>query len=89
MEKRRAHSFYHHGRHIALLHLTDDPSLETVQAFILISLYMLAGSRRNGAFLNLGIAISAAKALGLHRVETNRSFPVGEARLRFVSLRYI
>ncbi|KAL2855813.1 fungal-specific transcription factor domain-containing protein [Aspergillus pseudodeflectus] len=91
MEKRRAHSFYHHGRHIALLHLTDDPSLETVQAFILISLYMLAGSRRNGAFLNLGIAISAAKALGLHRVETNRSFPVGEARLReriWATLRY-
>ncbi|KAL3496327.1 fungal-specific transcription factor domain-containing protein [Aspergillus germanicus] len=91
VEKRRAHSFYHHGRHIALLHLTDDPSLETVQAFILISLYMLACSRRNGAFLNLGIAISAAKALGLHRKETNEGFPVGEARLReriWTTLRY-
>ncbi|KAJ0418645.1 fungal-specific transcription factor domain-containing protein [Aspergillus carlsbadensis] len=91
LEKRRAHSFYHHGRHIALLHLTDDPSLETVQAFILISLYMLGCSRRNGAFLNLGIAISAAKALGLHRAETNNSFDGGEARLReriWATLRY-
>jgi hypothetical protein len=34
--------------------------------------------------LNLGIAISAAKALGLHRKETNEGFPVEEARLRFV-----
>ncbi|KAL3456972.1 fungal-specific transcription factor domain-containing protein [Aspergillus heterothallicus] len=91
LDRRRAHSFYHHGRHIALLHLTDDPSIETVQAFILISLYMLGCSRRNGAFLNLGIAISAAKALGLHRQETNRSFPASEARLRerlWATLRY-
>ncbi|KAL2793709.1 fungal-specific transcription factor domain-containing protein [Aspergillus keveii] len=91
VEKHRAHSFYHHGRHIALLHLTDDPSVETVQAFILISLYMLACSRRNGAFLNLGIAISAAKALGLHRKQMNEGFPVEEARLReriWATLRY-
>ncbi|KAL2869596.1 transcription factor domain-containing protein [Aspergillus lucknowensis] len=91
LEQRRAHSFYHHGRHIALLHLTDDASVETVQAFLLICLYMLGCSRRNGAFLNLGIAISAAKALGLHRRETNRSFPEDEARLReriWTSLRY-
>ncbi|KAL2813394.1 fungal-specific transcription factor domain-containing protein [Aspergillus granulosus] len=91
VERRRAHSFYHHGRHIALLHLTDDPSLETVQAFLLIGLYMLGCSRRNGAFLNLGIAISAAKALGLHRKETNLSFPTREATLReriWSTLRY-
>ncbi|KAL3442340.1 fungal-specific transcription factor domain-containing protein [Aspergillus insuetus] len=91
LEKRRAHSFYHHGRHIALLHLTDEPSLETVQTFILVSLYMLACSRRNGAFLNLGIAISAAKALGLHRKETNEGFDVVEGRLReriWATLRY-
>ncbi|KIA75443.1 hypothetical protein HK57_00087 [Aspergillus ustus] len=90
-DRRHAHSFYHHGRQIALLHLTDDPSLETVQAFMLISLYMLGCSRRNGSFLNLGIAISAAKALGLHRSETNRSFPEHEARLReriWSTLRY-
>ncbi|KAL2844532.1 fungal-specific transcription factor domain-containing protein [Aspergillus pseudoustus] len=91
LDRRHAHSFYHHGRQIALLHLTEDPSLETVQAFVLISLYMLSCSRRNGSFLNLGIAISAAKALGLHRSETNRSFPEREARLReriWSTLRY-
>lgn len=78
----RAQSFYDRGRHIAALELTNDPSVETVQAFMLISLYMLGCSRRNGAYLNLGIAISAAKSLGFHRDETNADFPESEGRLR-------
>lgn len=82
MDIHRAQSFHDRGRQIALLELTNDPSLETAQAFILISLYMLGCSRRNGAYFNLGIAISAAKSLGLHRNETNADFPESEARLR-------
>lgn len=64
-----ARYYYHHGRQISLLQLTDEPSLESVQAFTLISFYMLARSQRNAAHLNLGIAISAAKCLGMHRDE--------------------
>ncbi|KAH8821928.1 hypothetical protein F5884DRAFT_107910 [Xylogone sp. PMI_703] len=78
----RAQTFYYHGRQIALQELTNDPTLETVQAFILISLYMLGSSRCNGAFLNLGIAISAAKSLGIHHSETNIEFSDNESRLR-------
>lgn len=65
----RSQSFFYHGRRIALMELTEYPSMETAQAFILISLYMLGCCRRDGAYLNLGIAISAAKSLGYHRVE--------------------
>ncbi|KAL7905440.1 hypothetical protein GGI35DRAFT_471665 [Trichoderma velutinum] len=65
----RSQSFFYHGRRIALLELTEHPSMETTQAFMLISLYMLGSCRRDGAHLNLGIAISAAKALGYHRPE--------------------
>ncbi|KAK4065284.1 transcriptional regulator family: Fungal Specific TF [Trichoderma harzianum] len=65
----RSQSFFYHGRRIALLELTEYPSMETTQAFMLISLYMLGSCRRDGAHLNLGIAISAAKALGYHRPE--------------------
>jgi hypothetical protein len=83
MDVHRAQSFYDRGRQIALLELTNDPSLETVEAFILISLYMLGCSRRNGAYLNLGIAISAAKSLGCHRHEANANFPEQKARLRW------
>lgn len=43
---------------------------------------MLGCSRRNGAFLNLGIAISAAKSLGFHHNGTNDEFSDDESRLR-------
>ncbi|KAF2012454.1 hypothetical protein BU24DRAFT_411825 [Aaosphaeria arxii CBS 175.79] len=82
--------YYHHGRQIALLKLTEEPSIETVQTFVLISLYMLACSQRNGSFLNLGIAVSAAKSLGIHRDDINSTFPE-DSQLRtriWRSLRY-
>ena len=63
----RSQSFFHHGRQIALLELTNEPKRETIQAFLLICLYMLGCSRRNGAHLNLGIAIGAARSLGYHQ----------------------
>jgi hypothetical protein len=83
MDVHRAQLFYDRGRQITLQELTNDPSLETVQAFILISLYMLRCSRHNGAYLNLGIAISAAKSLGCHRHESNANFPESKGRLRW------
>lgn len=82
LDSRRAQSFYHHGRLIALQELTNDPTLETIQAFLLISMYMLGCSRRNGSYLNLGTAVSAAKSLGLHRDEANVAFSKEEQQLR-------
>jgi hypothetical protein len=80
----RAKYYYHHGRQIALLELTDEPRLETVQAFLLISLYMLGCSQRNGSYLNLGTAISAARSLGFHRDDVNAAFPQDNSNLRYV-----
>lgn len=82
LDSRRAQSFYHHGRLIALQELTNDPTLETIQAFLLISMYMLGCSRRNGSYLNLGTAVSAAKSLGLHRREANAAYSKDEQQLR-------
>ena len=74
--------YYHEGRQLALLELTDEPRVETVQAFVLISFYMLSSSQRNGAFLNLGTAISAAKSLGFHRDDVNDMLGEGNGHLR-------
>lgn len=69
-----AEECFGYGRQLATFTLMDDPSLLTVQAFILISYYMLAACRRNGASTNLGVAVRAAYALGIHRHETNVAF---------------
>ncbi|KAK7431949.1 hypothetical protein QQZ08_001568 [Neonectria magnoliae] len=47
--------------------MLEDPDLDMVRAFILMTFYMLGHCRRNTAFLYLGIATRAAVALGLHR----------------------
>ena len=70
------------GRNHATKYLVDDPSLITVQAFSLITWYMLSACRRNGATMNLGFAVQAAYALGLHRHEANISFGAQTAKSR-------
>jgi hypothetical protein len=70
------------GRDHAMKSLIDDPSIVTVQAFSLITWYMLTASRRNGATMNLGFAVQAAYALGIHRHEANTSFGPEMAHLR-------
>ncbi|KAJ5621138.1 hypothetical protein N7510_005122 [Penicillium lagena] len=67
-DKRISQGCFHHGHQLAVLELTSEPSIESVQSFLLISLYMLGCSQRNGAHFNLGIALSAARALGYHRM---------------------
>lgn len=69
-----AEQCFGYGRQLAVFTLMDNPSLLTVQAFTLITYYMLAACRRNGAFTNLGVAVRAAYALGIHRHETNIAF---------------
>lgn len=77
-----AERYFNYGRQLSFLRLLDDLSLATVQAFCLITYYMIASCRRNGAFTNLGIAARTAYALGIHRHETNSAFvyPTGIAR---------
>ena len=71
-----------YGRQIAMFTLVDDASLLTVQAFILITYYMIAACRRNAAFVSLGIAIRTAYTLGIHLHETNVAFVPDEGVAR-------
>ena len=73
-EEALAERYFNYGRQQAVIHLMHDPCLSTVIAFSLMSYYMLASCRLNGAFTNLGIAARAAYTLGIHRHETNRAF---------------
>jgi hypothetical protein len=48
----------------------EDADFWSVQALLLMTVYMLTKSKRNTAFALLGMAIRSAYALGLHRDET-------------------
>lgn len=48
----------------------EDQDFWSVQALLLMAVYMLAKSKRNTAFALLGMAARSAQALGLHREET-------------------
>ena len=48
----------------------EDADFWSVQALLLMTIYMLAKSKRNTAFALLGMAVRSAYALGLHREET-------------------
>lgn len=79
-----AERYFARGRQMAFMAFTDEPSIQTVQSFLLITLYMLGETRRNAAFMNLGMAVRAAHALGLHRgdIQTLFSAPERQSRVR-------
>lgn len=74
--------YFKRGRELATSSFMDDPSVLTVQSYILIAFYMLSSCRRNGAFMLLGIAIRAAYALGLHRSDISVLFEIRERETR-------
>jgi hypothetical protein len=69
-----AEHYFGLGRRYATTDLVEDPSILTVQAFSLITWYMVTACRRNGASMNLGFAVQAAYSLGIHRHEANVVF---------------
>ncbi|PFH60081.1 hypothetical protein XA68_11499 [Ophiocordyceps unilateralis] len=73
--------YFEHGRNIASASLDSSLGVATVQAFTLVTVYMLCSCRINGAFLFFGIAVRAAYSLGVHRSEVNARFgPDGHRR---------
>ncbi|KAF1979419.1 hypothetical protein BU23DRAFT_549412 [Bimuria novae-zelandiae CBS 107.79] len=60
----------------------EDQDFWSVQALLLMSVYMLAKSKRNTAFAQLGMATRSAQALGLHREETLVIFGPEEQKAR-------
>lgn len=77
-----AEQYFVSGRQLAFSAFTETPSLHTIQSYVLISMYMLGACRRNGAFMNLGIAVRAAYAVGIHRKVANTLFNARERRAR-------
>jgi hypothetical protein len=60
----------------------EDADFWSVQALLLMTIYMLAKSKRNTAFALLGMAVRSAYALGLHREETMPIFSLSEQSAR-------
>lgn len=77
-----AEQYYSRGRLQAFYNFTEAPSLMTVQAYSLITVYLLGACRRNGAFMNFGIASRATFALGMHVHSTKSLFEGRESRER-------
>lgn len=77
-----AETFFNRGRQLVASNFMDDPSVFTIQSYALITMYMVTVCRRNGAFMNLGIAVRAAYALGLHRSDISGLFEARERRTR-------
>jgi len=78
----QAEQYFSSGRQLAFAAFQETPSLHTIQSYILVSMYMLGACRRNGAFMNLGIALRAAYAVGIHRKDANALFCGRERRAR-------
>ncbi|KAJ5946210.1 hypothetical protein N7454_003049 [Penicillium verhagenii] len=77
-----AERYFSSGRQLAFSAFQETPSIHTIQSYILVSMYMLGACRRNGAFMNLGIALRAAYAVGIHRKDANALFCGRERRAR-------
>lgn len=77
-----AHDYFGYARDRAYGDLSGDLSVGTVQAFTLVTVFMLCSCQINGAFLFFGIAVRAAYSIGLHRTEVNARFgsDVGRSR---------
>lgn len=60
----------------------ETQDLWSVQALLLMAVYMLAKSKRNTAFVLLGMAARSAHAMGIHREETMVIFSLEEQTQR-------
>jgi hypothetical protein len=58
--------YFARGQRRAFANMLEDPSVDLVRVFLLMSFYMLGACRRNTAFMYLGVASRAAVALGFH-----------------------
>ncbi|OAL23608.1 hypothetical protein AYO22_06185 [Fonsecaea multimorphosa] len=65
----------------------EDPCLDMVRCFLLMTFYTLGACRRNAAFMYMGIASQAASALGLHVTEQYRHFNASDQSVRLRTLK--
>ncbi|KFY96637.1 hypothetical protein V500_02371 [Pseudogymnoascus sp. VKM F-4518 (FW-2643)] len=81
----RAEMFY-----VNATHLNDpvsgfeDGDITSIQALLLVTVFMLTIAKRNAAWAYFGMAVRSAYALGLHRKRSDFSFTAPEQRVRNV-----
>ncbi|CAG9942301.1 unnamed protein product [Clonostachys rosea f. rosea IK726] len=63
--------------------MLEDPDIDMVRIFLIMSFYLLGECRRNTAFMYLGIAARAALSLGLHSPETYTDMKDSKHQLRY------
>ncbi|KAK2060834.1 fungal-specific transcription factor domain-containing protein [Colletotrichum caudatum] len=77
-----AEKYFHYGRFLAVSYAMENPTYSTVRSYILITVYLLGASRRNSAFMQLGVAVRAAYTLGIHRKDSPTLFSAQDQAVR-------
>ncbi|KAJ4003811.1 hypothetical protein NW752_011937 [Fusarium irregulare] len=77
-----AETLFNYARYLTVDTLVEEPGIITIQALVLIAMYLLGASRRNAAFMYLGMGVRAAYAIGLHRHDISSLFSQTEGRAR-------
>ncbi|RGP64025.1 hypothetical protein FLONG3_9724 [Fusarium longipes] len=77
-----AETFFNYARYLTVETLIEEPGIVTIQALVLIAMYLLGASRRNAAFMYLGMGVRAAYAIGLHRHDISSLFSPTDGRAR-------
>ncbi|RGP72188.1 transcriptional regulatory [Fusarium sporotrichioides] len=65
-----AQKHFDRGQKLAFEEMLLDPTGDLVAIFLMMTIYMLNGCRRKGAFIYLGVATRLAHAIGLHLPES-------------------
>ncbi|KAF4124829.1 Fungal trans, partial [Geosmithia morbida] len=66
--------YFEYAKAQAFASLSDSLGVETVQAFVLVTVYMLCSCQINSSFLVFGVSVRAAYSIGVHRTEVNARF---------------
>lgn len=80
----REMAYFRESQSQAFSGMLEDPDIDMVRMFVIMSFYLLGECRRNTAFLYLGIAARAAVALGLHSQDTYTDMNDPKHQLRSV-----
>lgn len=77
-----AQELFEYGRFLIRPDAIEEPRVVTVQTYVLLVMFLLGASRRNAAFMYLGIAIRAAHSMGIHHAQVNAIFDDVECATR-------
>jgi hypothetical protein len=81
-DQRYASTKFARARKACLVEGLENPSIDLIRCFLLMTFYMLGACQRNAAFMYLGIASQASFALGLHVMEQYQQFGAEERAKR-------